>query len=273
MKHKFEPSKIHIDQFYNVVESMHLSWLFQSTITLPMIRQEKNLFIFRSLGLLNCIRIWHDNSSHGGSASWFLKYLIIRDLQTMEKFHFISQQWFAVEKDDGKVRRHFHIFDSSPLIQIERVLPVAGEIEKGEFSYILSKQTYQTISDSHLWFSIFSRPASNQFTRVQRCTCCFVLFFISMFLNIMYYDLSNETKMANSTVKAGLSLGPIYLSSQQIVVGIVVELFALIPSLLIVQLFRRIHSRRARISPLKAALSKIRSTAALYVITPEYEPN
>ena len=55
------------------------------------------------MGLLNCIRIWHDNTGKGSSASWFLKYLIIRDLQTMEKFHFISQRWFAVEKDDGKV--------------------------------------------------------------------------------------------------------------------------------------------------------------------------
>ena len=59
--------------------------------------------MFRSLGLLNCIRIWHDNTGENGSSSWFLKYLIIRDLQTMEKFHFISQRWFAVEKDDGKV--------------------------------------------------------------------------------------------------------------------------------------------------------------------------
>jgi len=57
----------------------------------------------KSLGLLNCIRIWHDNTGQGSSSSWFLKYIIIRDLQTMEKFHFISQQWFAVEKDDGKV--------------------------------------------------------------------------------------------------------------------------------------------------------------------------
>ncbi|CAF4173255.1 unnamed protein product, partial [Adineta steineri] len=56
-----------------------------------------------SLGLLNCIRIWHDNTGKGSSSSWFLKYLIIRDLQTMEKFYFISQRWFAVEKDDAKV--------------------------------------------------------------------------------------------------------------------------------------------------------------------------
>ncbi len=52
---------------------------------------------------MNYIRIWHDNDGSGTSASWFVKYIIIRDLQTMEKSYFISQQWFAVEKGDGRV--------------------------------------------------------------------------------------------------------------------------------------------------------------------------
>ncbi|CAF2863540.1 unnamed protein product [Rotaria sp. Silwood2] len=56
----------------------------------------------KSLGSLNYIRIWHDNTGHGASASWFLKYIIVRDLQTMEKFYFICQEWFAVEKGDGR---------------------------------------------------------------------------------------------------------------------------------------------------------------------------
>jgi hypothetical protein len=56
------------------------------------------------LGPLDYIHIWHDNSGRGSSASWFLKYLVVRDLQTMEKFHFICQKWFAVDEDDGKVR-------------------------------------------------------------------------------------------------------------------------------------------------------------------------
>lgn len=60
--------------------------------------------IFRSLGRLNYMRVWHDNSGVGNRASWFLKYIVVRDLQTMEKNHFISQEWFAVEKDDGVVR-------------------------------------------------------------------------------------------------------------------------------------------------------------------------
>jgi hypothetical protein len=93
---------------------------------------------------------------------------------------------------------------------------VASEIEKGEFSYILSKKAYHSISDGHLWFSIFSRPPSNQFTRVQRCTCCFVLLFISMFINILYYDSSNQAKIKNSTQTASLSFGPLFLSFDQV---------------------------------------------------------
>ena len=76
---------------------------FQSKVILEVKRKKKRN-LFRSLGLLNYIHLWHDNSGQGSSASWFCKYLIVRDLQTMEKFHFISQRWFAVEKDDGKVR-------------------------------------------------------------------------------------------------------------------------------------------------------------------------
>jgi len=58
---------------------------------------------YRSLGVLNCIRIWHDNSGKDSSASWFLKYIIVRDLQTMERYYFICQKWLAVEIDDGSV--------------------------------------------------------------------------------------------------------------------------------------------------------------------------
>ena len=85
-------------------------------------------------------------------------------------------------------------------------------MEKREFSYVLSKRTYHSISDSHLWFSIFSRPPSNRFTRVQRCTCCFVLLFISMFLNIMYYDSVTESQ-ANSK---SLTIGSVKITAEQV---------------------------------------------------------
>ncbi len=86
---------------------------------------------------------------------------------------------------------------------------------KLNFNIFFSWIQCNKISEDHLWFSIFSRPVANNFTRVQRCTCWFVLCFISMFLNIMYYDLSTKAQISNSTVS--LSLGPLYISSQQVI--------------------------------------------------------
>ena len=70
----------------------------------------------KSLGSLTNLRIWHDNSGKGSSSSWFLKYVIIRDLQTMEKSYFICQQWLSVEGGDGKVNsiisyKGLYVFD------------------------------------------------------------------------------------------------------------------------------------------------------------------
>ena len=92
---------------------------------------------------------------------------------------------------------------------------MAGEEQKREFSYVLSKQAYHSISEGHLWFSIFSRPPSNKFTRVQRCTCCFVLLLTAMLLNILYYDQAAEAK-ANTTSGGSLSLGPLYITPEQV---------------------------------------------------------
>ena len=57
----------------------------------------------RPLGQLSYLRIWHDNSGRGGAASWYLNFMVVRDVQTGEKFQFIANQWFAVEEGDGQV--------------------------------------------------------------------------------------------------------------------------------------------------------------------------
>ena len=49
------------------------------------------------------MRIWHDNSGKGKYGSWYLKHVIVQDVQTKEKFFFICNRWFAVEEDDGQV--------------------------------------------------------------------------------------------------------------------------------------------------------------------------
>ena len=107
MKHVCEHWLIHIERSSNAVGSMPLPCLFQSqSFTSKYFTGERildSLVTVRCLGSLNYIRLWHDNAGKGSSASWFLKYIIIHDLQTMQKSYFIAQRWFAVEKEDGLV--------------------------------------------------------------------------------------------------------------------------------------------------------------------------
>lgn len=149
----------------------------------------------RPLGNLTYLRIWHDNSGQGDKASWFLKWVIVHDLQTREKYYFICQRWLAVEKDDGLV---------------ERLLPVSCDAQKSEFAYLLEKQTKNKFRDGHLWFSVIARPVQSSFTRLDRLTCCFVLLFLSMLMNILYYGMNDEPN------PNALKIGPFSLTPEQV---------------------------------------------------------
>ena len=106
MKHKFTLWQILIARSCSVVRLTHLSPLcpsidFSSYSFVPFC----NIILEnRSLGPLNSMCVSHDDSGEDSSASWFLKYVIVRDLQTMKKSYFICQQWLAANKGDGLVR-------------------------------------------------------------------------------------------------------------------------------------------------------------------------
>ncbi len=128
------------------------------------------------MGSLNYVKIWHDNSGQGDNASWYLKHIIVNDLQTNEKFYFICEKWMAVEKEDGKLGRD---------------LFVACEPQRTEFKYLLQKQARESLTDTHLWLSIFNRPVNSSFSRFDRVTCGIVFIYISMLINILYYQQSS----------------------------------------------------------------------------------
>lgn len=148
-----------------------------------------------SLGSLVFLKIWHDNSGQGRAASWFLKFIIVHDLQTRERFYFICNNWLALDKSDGR---------------IERLLPVATNYQKKQVKYLIEKQTKEKMSDNHLWFSIVARPIQSSFSRTDRLTCAFVLLCLAMLMNIMYYG------MASSSTGNQLVIGPFSLSQAQV---------------------------------------------------------
>ena len=128
-------------------------------------------------------------------ASWYLSHIIVHDLQTRQRFYFLCNDWLAVEKGDGR---------------IDRCLFVATERQKTDLKFLIQKQSKEHLKDNHLWFSILARPIQSSFTRLDRVTCCFVLLYISMLMNIMYYGV------ANSSNNDGLKVGPFYMSTEQV---------------------------------------------------------
>jgi len=134
----------------------------------------------------------------------------------------LCQKWLAVEREDG---------------QIDRVFPVAGDVQKKEIKALAEKQAKIKISDGHLWFSIIAKPAHSPFTRFERVTACFTLLFISMLMSIIYYGVTTDVEYN------GIKIGPVKITAEQVLIGILSNLITFPPIFIIVQLFRRSRPR------------------------------
>lgn len=53
------------------------------------------------------MRLWHDNSGKGKFGGWYVNYVVVRDVQTKQRYQFVINQWLAVEEDDGQVSASF----------------------------------------------------------------------------------------------------------------------------------------------------------------------
>ncbi|XP_071105701.1 polycystin-1-like [Haliotis cracherodii] len=202
------------------------------------------------LGPLNYARVWHDNSGKGKFGSWYLKYLIVRDVQTEQKFVFICNRWFAVEEDDG---------------QVDRVIPVAGLAQMTEFGHLFSERSKKNLVDGHLWFSVVARPPQSRFTRVQRVSCCLCLLFATMLSNAMFYGLADDQP------GTAFTFGPFALSPQQIYIGIISNLIVFPANFIVITLFRKSKARKMRPSRLEEALKQMpnRTSASMTDVKPE----
>ncbi|XP_071814843.1 polycystin family receptor for egg jelly-like isoform X3 [Apostichopus japonicus] len=172
-----------------------------------------------SLGELQFLHVWHDNS--GSDASWFLSRVSVKDLRTEKVYYFIVDQWLAVEEDDGK---------------IERVCPVAGKSELTAFGFLFYSKSRKNLSDGHLWFSIFARPYKSSFTRVQRTTCCLSLLFTTMMANIFFYNVD----MVDGHQTELFKVGPLTFTIGEIIIGCISGLMVFPINLIVVNIFRSV---------------------------------
>lgn len=188
-----------------------------------------------SLGQLLYLHIWHDNS--GDSPSWNLDHVVIRNTLTDEKWNFMCGDWLAVESGDGRT---------------EKVIYVANITEMTNYKYLFLSHSANGLYDEHLWISVAAKPPQSSFSRVQRASCCLSILFCTMIANAMFYD---NGKVDTSPV---FYLGPIKITTRQLMIGIQSSLIIFPINLAITQLFRKSSAISAPVEEAESegALSK-----------------
>ncbi|KAI8496966.1 hypothetical protein Bbelb_256210 [Branchiostoma belcheri] len=181
------------------------------------------------MGPLDYIHIWHDNS--GDDPSWFLIKIIVTEVKTDNKYYFLCNKWFAVEEGDGKV---------------ERIFPVASDMEMKRFKTIFSSKTGTGFRDDHLWFSVLGRPAYSMFSRVQRVSCCLSLLLCTMLANIMFFGTGDTFQKPPAVNIFGFDV-QLPISWGEIMIAVESALLVFPVNLAIVQIFRHCGARPAQL--------------------------
>ena len=166
-----------------------------------------------SLGCVNGVRIGHDNS--GTSPSWFLEDVVISDNQTQTSWTFVSGQWLALERGDGR---------------IERMLK--AQTSKNSFSKEVLQRWLKGLTEKHMWVSILAKPSRDTFTRVQRALCCLSMLLSAMLTNAMFYELNGKSEQV-------IQVGPLKFSWRQVIVGIESALIVAPINIFIALLFQK----------------------------------
>ncbi|XP_056621432.1 polycystic kidney disease protein 1-like 2 [Triplophysa dalaica] len=187
-----------------------------------------------SLGELESIRLWHDNS--GDYPAWYVNKVMVQDLETGQKWHFLCNSWLAIDMGE---------------CTLDKVFLVATEMDLKRFSNLFFMKTAKDFRDGHIWFSVISRPPSSNFTRVQRVSCCFSLLLCTMLTSIMFWGIPTDPS------EQTMDLGQIEFTWQQVMIGIQSSIIMFPINLLIVSIFRNARPRERTTEPPTIQRSKI----------------
>ncbi|XP_026071624.1 polycystic kidney disease protein 1-like 2 [Carassius auratus] len=176
-----------------------------------------------SLGELQSIRLWHDNS--GPHPAWYVNKVMVQDMQTGQKWHFLCNSWLSIDLGE---------------CILDKVFPVATEMDLKRFSNLFFMKTAKDFRDGHIWFSVISRPPSSNFTRVQRVSCCFSLLLCTMLTSIMFWGIPSDPS------EQTMDMGQIEFTWQQVMIGIQSSIIMFPINLLIVSIFRNARPREQK---------------------------
>jgi ABC-type multidrug transport system fused ATPase/permease subunit len=125
---------------------------------------------------------------------------------------------------------------------IDRTIPIAMDEQILNLGSLTNKTVKENMAEDHIWWSIFARPVKSNYTRVQRVTCAFVFIYMIMLFHMLYFELDYEARNPND--KYSLRFGFFSLAPKQLYIGFIIVLLTIIPTVLIIEIFRRARSRQ-----------------------------
>uniref|UniRef100_A0A8C9DH02 Polycystin 1 like 3, transient receptor potential channel interacting n=1 Tax=Prolemur simus TaxID=1328070 RepID=A0A8C9DH02_PROSS len=154
-----------------------------------------------SLGELHGLRLWHDNS--GASPSWYVSQVIVSDVAVKRKWHFLCNCWLAVDLGD---------------CQQDRVFLPAAKRELFSFRHTFSSMIVDKFTQDYLWLSVATRHPWNQFTRVQRLSCCVTLLLCNMVTSVMFWKRSSSAAQRDEHTPFAVTWSELLISVQTAVI-------------------------------------------------------
>ena len=148
---------------------------------------------------------------------------MVHDVETDDRWLVLCNKWLAVDMSDGL---------------IDKIFPVATTEQLKKFRNLFSNRTIRGLTDGHLWFSVFSRPARSHFTRLQRLSCCLALLMTTMLTSIMFYGIPDDP------ADQVMDFGTFRVSVREIIIGIESSLIVFPINLMIVQIFRMAQAHK-----------------------------
>ncbi|XP_054255685.1 polycystin family receptor for egg jelly [Indicator indicator] len=167
------------------------------------------LTVKKDLGDISILRMWHNNK--GSSPGWFLSRAQVENMSTRKIWFFVCRKWFSLDKGDHLLERTFSVTD--PKAPLHRT------------DYFLINLV-RSLTEGHLWLSVFARAPTGTFSRLQRLSCCLAILLLNLFVNIMFFNAHKNEEYSTHMN---------FLRS--IIVGIECALITLPVEILIIALF------------------------------------
>jgi len=134
---------------------------------------------------------------------------------------FLCDDWLAVNKSDGSVRRNLK--------------PSNAFTAANNSSALVRSNMFHRAVDDHIWLSVGMRAKPSPFTRAQRLATCMATLFLAMITNCMFFRTADE-QTVNSEA---MTIGPITITPQQISSSIFSSLIVFPPVLIMVYFFSK----------------------------------